>query len=113
MTASEYLDIIAPQFIANPNKNNFISIARLVISQSTYQDKYEYAVALRAAHEMTCSTQAQSSTSQLGDVKSITEHDLRVEYNVSGGDSQNINSSRYGKMLGDLMNTIITYNVVT
>lgn len=83
LTARLILSAIAPKFDINPNRDVFLEMAALQTSISHFgEEKYERAVALRAAHEMSLAT-----TRNLGESGSITsksEGQLSVSFGGGG-----------------------------
>jgi len=100
MTASQILDLIAPQYMADPNKASFIILARGQTSLCFYGTNYERAVALRTAHMLALRDAAQSGAGG-GEVASKREGDLAIAYHkstIGDGDSDLV-LTIYGKQL--------------
>lgn len=100
-SASAIFDIIAPQYASDPDKADFISLARDRTNAGWYLANYEYAVALRAAHMITLTRTRADGES--GSVTSKREGDLGIGYgSVGGGKGGELNLTHYGRQLEGL-----------
>lgn len=103
------LTTIASQFDADPNRTNHIELAKLQTNANCYGDKYNYAVALRAAHTLTLSTgEAGNSAGASGPISGKREGDLSLSYanaaNSSNSGDAYLSRTSYGQNLIDLRN---------
>jgi len=107
MTASQILSAIAPQFDTDTNRATHIQLAVLRTSTTCFGDKYEYAVALRAAHTLTLSNLASSGVSSggSGGITSKREGDLSISFGgtSSTGVSGDLGQTSYGVELQNLI----------
>lgn len=100
-TASAILDVIAPEFAGNADKNDHLALAALRTSSTKFGDKYNYAVALRAAHTLTLADPVYGSSS--GAVKSRKEGDLSISYGSTKGVNGYLSQTSYGIELAGLI----------
>lgn len=84
-SASSIFDLIAPQYSSDASKNDFIVLARTRVSACFYNDNYEQAVALMAAHMMAMRDISESSGASGGEIASKREGDLAISYHKSTG----------------------------
>jgi hypothetical protein len=106
MTALQILDIIAVQFINDPNKETYIQLATLRTSQDYFGDNYQYAIALRSAHMLETNSNAQSGIGGGGIITSEREGDLAVSYGSTGSIYNrypDLATTSYGRQLVDLI----------
>lgn len=102
-TASSILDIIAPQYKTDPDKNDFISFARAQTSTCFYSTNTEMAIALRAAHMLVLRDRAESGNS--GEIASKREGDLAISFHKSSSSSPgggDLGLTTYGQQLQGL-----------
>ena len=115
MTIEQILDTIAPQFSSSANKNDHITLARQRTSSSCFGDKYNYAVALRAAHTLTLANLSSSTGGGAGQISSIREMDRSITFYKTGSNnssSQGLLATSYGVELQDMINNnILGYGV--
>ncbi len=104
-TPEAVLDAIAPQFASDPQTSDFIALAELRTSQEKFGDKYNLAVALRAAHMMTLRDR---KTGEGGSISSKKEGDLGISYATGNGESEDLAQTHYGRQLQRLMKGTIT-----
>lgn len=106
MSSSTIFDAICPQYAANPAKATFIAMAEERTSPTSYGDKRSYAVAYRAAHDMTLALAVEFAGGTTGEVASKKEGDLQISYfkasaagsSVSAADAE-LGMTTYGKRL--------------
>lgn len=109
MSASSILSAIAPQFDSNDKRSEHLQLAALRTSECVFGDKYDYAVALRAAHTLALSTRAKSTGGGAGSVSSVKEGDLSISLSgVTGGvNSADLSQTSYGVELDGLIKSNI------
>jgi Protein of unknown function (DUF4054) len=118
MTIEQILDTIAPQFSTNPAKSSYIEMAMLRTSTCQFGNKYDMAVAYRAAHDMTVAGEgSDSGVSYGGLVVSEREGDLSRSYadlSTKATGYSSLLSTTYGQALyGLIKNTVTGAMVVT
>lgn len=109
-TASSIFDKIAPQYITDPDKADFIALSRGQISTCFYGTNTELAVALRAAHMMVTRDIEKAkydSGGAGGEIASKREGDLSVSYHKAESGNSSVKDlylllSSYGKQLAEL-----------
>lgn len=109
-TASAILDVIAPEFISNADKDDHLALATLRTSSTKFGDKYNYAIALRAAHTLTLADPDYGASS--GAVKSRKEGDLSISYGTTKGVNGYLSQTSYGiELLGLIRANIPAYSI--
>ncbi len=103
-TASAWLGIIAPQFDSDPDRNDFLQLARDRTSTCFYGDNTELAVAYRAAHELVMRDRGISTVigGSSGEIASKREGDLAISFhkgNVSSKGDADLSLTSYGVQL--------------
>lgn len=78
----QYIAVKCPDLYADANMNVYIESAQLTIDSEAYGTKYNYAVALRACHDYTITTQ-QNTVGGGGQILSKKEKNLAVTYSNS------------------------------
>ena len=109
MTAEQILDAIAPQFITNTNKSAHLTLAAQRTSRTCFGINYELAVALRAAHTLTLSTEANAAGGSSGGISSKREGDLAISFGgqSSTGVTGDLGQTSYGVQLQQLIDSNI------
>jgi hypothetical protein len=110
LTASQILDLIAPQYSTDTDKASFLQLALSRTNACVFGANYSMAVAFRAAHMMTKRDQAQATGGSGGQIASKREGDLAVSYHKtqsSSGGSGDLESTSYGMDLLGLINGTI------
>lgn len=79
-TALEYFDIIAPEFATLDNKEDFISVADVQVTDSITQEQRNLIVAYLAAHIATISSR---NAGAAGAIASLQEGSVSVSFNKS------------------------------
>jgi hypothetical protein len=98
--ASAIFDIIAPRYASDPDKADFISLARDRTRENWYSANYEMAVALRAAHMIAFRDLAEATGGTGGEIASKREGDLGVSFHRgSGGGASELARTSYGQQL--------------
>lgn len=111
MTASQTLSAIAPQFDTDPKRQDHLDLASLRTNSRCFGNKYNLAIALRAAHTLTLLQNAQSGLSAggSGSIKSKKEGDLSVTFGGSSdtGVKGDLGQTSYGVELQSLIDSCI------
>ncbi len=79
-TALEYFDIIAPEFVTLDNKEDYISIADIQVTDSIIQEQRNLIVAYLAAHIATISGR---NAGAAGAISDLHEGNVSVSFNKS------------------------------
>jgi hypothetical protein len=88
-TVEEILGAIAPQFASSPALPVFKELAELRTSAEFFESKYNLAVALRIAHNMTLASPTSGrGLGEAGPVTSKSEGDLSLSFGGSGSKTQ-------------------------
>jgi hypothetical protein len=110
VSASTVFDAIAPSLASDPNKALFLTLAVDRVSSCRFAGtKYDLAVALRAAHDLTLAKQTESGLRANGEAGAVTskrEGDLSVSFAGSAGvtaSNSDLDQTVYGKRLKGLM----------
>ena len=112
MSKSAVFDTIAPAYADDPDANNFIDLATLRTSQSKFGNKYNLAVALRAAHMITLRDRTGGDG---GTITSKSEGSLSVSYSAparASGDTD-LMLTHFGQQLKGLIRGTIVSPTVT
>lgn len=103
---------IAPELVSESTAriDLFITIAKLRNSESVWGDKYDYAVALDACHELTMANRTGSG----GPITSEKVGDLSVGYGSfqSGKNQISYDLTSYGQMYINLRKTLLVTPIV-
>lgn len=108
------LSAIAPQFDSDPNRDVHIEIAE-ARTGTCFGDKYNYAVALRAAHTLTLTDRAESVGGGSGSITSKREGDVAIGFGGFSdiGVAGDLGQTSYGVQLADLIKSCIPRVSVT
>lgn len=99
MSPSEILDLVAPEYAAHVAKAEFLAMAEERTSTS-FGLKRPYAVAFRAAHDMTMIFSGIFAGGTGGEVASKKEGDLQISYfKASSSSDMELGFTTYGKRL--------------
>lgn len=98
-TPSQLLDVLASQYATDPNKDIYLEIATSRTSTCAFGEKYNYAIALRAAHLLMIRDQKGIA----GQTTSRREGDLAETYN-NKTNSSDLENTSYGQELQSLIN---------
>lgn len=102
-TASEILSIIAPQFDSEATRQGHIDLAEASTNSTYFGAQRSWAVALRAAHSLTISTDTARNGAS-GPVTSKKEGDLAVSFGASkSSGSGYLQLTAYGQELAALI----------
>jgi hypothetical protein len=116
MTASQIVDLIAPQYSTDPNKASFLQLASDRTNACVFGDNYQMAIAFRACHMMAKRDIATSTGGTGGQVSSKREGDLQVSFFKStstGNTDSDLSETSYGNDLLGLINGTIPAIAVT
>lgn len=116
LTVTQIIGIIAPQFSADSDLANTISLVELRTSSDAFGVKYNYAVALRAAHILTLRDMNSISSGGIlaGNVTSMSEGNTSISFGGSSSNSDNsdLNLTRYGmELLGLIRGNILGFSI--
>ncbi len=104
----DIISAICPELIADPSKDTFIQMAEENTNNAFFGNSANYAIAYKACHLFVLN----KPNAQAGnEVVSVKEGDLSLSYKASTDDSL-YNSTKYGKMLKQLVKTMPKMNVV-
>lgn len=117
-TAKEIIELKSPSLVGDSRVDDFISLAELTVSENTFGDKYQYALALVVLHQITLDAQGGGSSSSSGSgvgggIKSEKEGDLQRTYGSfsSSGETSHRkeywNSTIFGQEYWQLMQTCL------
>jgi hypothetical protein len=91
----------------DPEMVVYIELAKNQTSSVFYGDRYNHAVALRAAHDLIMSNPEKYASLMSGGIVSKKQRNLSVEYGRSSGDNNTdksgLSQTTYGKQLLGLM----------
>jgi hypothetical protein len=117
MSASEILNAIAPTLGSPEQRTVFLAMAEEQTSNTSFGDRRPYAVAYRAAHEMTLLLDPAFSSGTGGAIASKKEGDLSISYfkggsGATGNGSSDLSLTVFGQRLISLgKRTILTLSV--
>lgn len=114
LTVEQILNAIAPQFINNSDKQTFIQLAIMRLSESCYGDNYNHAVALLSAHMLTLTERAKNGgagSGSAGNITSLREGDAAIGYGVAGN-SSGLNSDYTQTSYGMQLISLTRSNIV-
>ena len=110
----QILDVIAPKFKDNVNKQTYIDLAKNRTS-TCYGESYNEAVALRSAHMLTLDTNALALADGGGPISQKREGDLSISFavNNSKDSDSDLSQTMYGRrLLGLRKGKIIPISVI-
>ena len=113
MTAEQIIQTICSELADSPSLSQYIQIAKESLSSSFFGKLYEQAVAYKACHlfELTGNNKnIQTQLSSGGAIASYSEGGISIGFSVGSSDKE-LASTKYGKMLLDLMKTRPTMDV--
>jgi hypothetical protein len=105
-TVVEYLNAICPTMVADPSYAVFVDIATDQTSQSYFGDAYyNYAIALRAAHEYTLAADPLRSKGESGLITAKGDGHLTIHYlhNMNRNSKSDLNMTHFGQRLLSLI----------
>jgi hypothetical protein len=105
-TTVEILTAICPSLISSGLSDIYIDIATEETSQAFFGNYYNYAIALRAAHEYTISTERSDGASGL--ITSRAEGRLQVSYlhNMTRSSKSDLGMTAFGQKLQSLIRSM-------
>lgn len=111
---SEILSAIAPQFNSDTKKDIHIDLAKRRTSLTAFDtDKYQYAVALRAAHTLTLTKLEQDFPNASGAITQRSEGDQSISFYKGKEEDEYLSLTTYGKdLLGLIKGTILPLDLV-
>lgn len=113
MTAEQIIQTICPELSDSPSLSQFIQIARESLSRSFFGKLYEQAIAYKACHLFTVTKKSElNEITDVagGSINHLQEGGITLGFNTSNSDKE-LSSSKYGRMLLDLMKTKPTMDV--
>ena len=113
MTAEQIIKTICPELADSPSLSQYEQIAKESLSRSFFGKLYEQAVAYKACHLfiMTKPSELNEITSVGGgSINHLQEGGISIGFNNSNSDKE-LSSTKYGRMLLDLMKTRPTMDV--
>ena len=113
MTAEQIIKTICPELSDSPSLSQFLQIARETLSSGFFGKQYNYAIAYKACH-LFVSTKKSELNEIIsvggGTVNRLHEGGIEIGFNKSDSDNE-LASTKYGRMLLDLMKSKPTMNV--
>ncbi len=101
MDITEYINVLCPQLLTVSGYTAFIDIAKETLSPEYFGEKYNYAVALKAAHLYILNTKRNGDS---GVITGKTEGRLSVSYSHAiKGNYSELEMTSYGKELLQLI----------
>lgn len=121
LTASQRLDVLAPQFAGHSAKDSFLAMADELVAPASScglpSERRSQAVALQAAHLMTLAYDpSYAGGASGGAVTSKREGDLSLSYGSAAGaaaDDADLSQTTYGRQLLELVRRSFTFIGVT
>lgn len=113
MSAEQIIQTICPELSDSPSLSNFIQIAKESLSSTFFGDLYNQAVAYKACHLFTLTASKKSIQAQLGaggEITSYSEGGISIGFSAGSSDKE-LASTKYGRMLLDLMKSRPTMDV--
>ena len=113
MTAEQIIQTICPDLADSPSLSQYVQMAKESLSSSFFGELYNQAVAYKACHLFT--TTKKSGLNEIlnvggGGVSHIQEGGINVGFHAPHTDND-LMSSKYGRMLYDLMKSRPTMDV--
>lgn len=103
MTVDEYITAYCPQMSAVATKATFVTRAQEMYSSAVLGTRYNEAVAFRAMHDFTCSTQRKGIG---GQVTQIQEGRAAMQFAGSFGKVDPLESTSYGQELMKILKVV-------
>lgn len=113
MTAEQIIQTICPELADSPSLSQYVQIARESLSSSFFGKLYNQAIAYKACHLFTVTKKSALNDAINiggGSVNHLQEGGITLGFNSSNSDKELL-SSKYGRMLYDLMKTRPTMDV--
>ena len=113
MTAEQIIKTICPELSDSPSLSQYVQIARESLSRSFFGKLYEQAIAYKACHLfiLTKPSELNEMTAVAGgSINHLQEGGITIGFNNSNSDKE-LSSSKYGRMLLDLMKSRPTMDV--
>lgn len=105
-TYNDFISAICPLLANSPLVDIYVEMASLQTGATFFEDKYDYALALRASHLFTIDNTRKNGIGGL--VTGQTEGRTSISYwnSVDKGDSSNLSATTYGQRLKALISSI-------
>ncbi len=105
-TVDQYLEAICPNLYNADFKSIYVELATESTSEDYFGTKYNYAIALRAAHNYTIDSSRTDGTG--GAITGKTEGRVSIQYwnSIPNSDHSGLNQTTYGQKLKALMRSI-------
>ena len=113
MTAEQIIQTICPKLSDSPSLSQFIQIAKESLSSRFFGKLYEQAIAYKACHLFTITDSngiSEILSAGGGSVNHLQEGGITVGFNSSESNKE-LSSTKYGRMLLDLMKSRPTMDV--
>ena len=113
MTAEQIIQTICKELADSPSLSQYLQIARESLSSRFFDKMYEQAVAYKACHLFTLTKPSElnkMTDAGGGSVNHLQEGGITIGFNNSNSDNE-LSSSKYGRMLLDLMKSRPTMDV--
>ena len=112
MTAVQIIQTICPKLADSPSLSQFVQIAEESLDSRFFGKLFQQAVAYKACHlfELTGDKESVHNFGGSGAVTSYSEGGISVAF-ASGSDNNELNSTKYGKMLLALIKSRPKMNV--
>lgn len=113
MTAEQIIQTICPDLADSPSLSQYVQIAKESLSSSFFGKLYNQAIAYKACHLFTVTKKSALNDALSiggGSVNRLHEGGIELGFNASNSEKELL-SSKYGRMLYDLMKTRPTMDV--
>ena len=113
MTAEQIIQTICNELADSPSISQYLQIARESLSSRFFGKLYEQAVAYKACHLFVMTKPSelnQMTEASGGSISSLQEGGISLSFNSANSDKE-LSSTKYGRMLLDLMKTRPTMDV--
>lgn len=107
MTAEQIIQTICKELADSPSLSHYLQIARESLSSRFFGKMYEQAVAYKACHLFTLTKPSElnkMTDASGGSINHLQEGGISIGFNSTNSDKE-LSSTKYGRMLLDLMKT--------
>lgn len=120
MTAVQIIQTICKPLADSPSISSYVQMAMESLDSCFFGKMYQHAIAYKACHLFTLCNSASSNTAidaiknlSTNEITGITEGELSVSFasSSSGGGTDDLNLTKYGKILLTLMRSRVRMNV--
>lgn len=114
MTAVEIIQTICPKLANSPSLLQFVQVAKESLDSRFFGKMYEQAVAYKASHLFTLTgddTSVQAQIGAGGSLTSYSEGGISIGFSAGGNDTNELSSTKYGRMLLALIKSMPRMNV--